>query len=47
LCFSLSEEGIDPVREENAELEEDLPPVMNSPGPLEHDILGNKIKHFQ
>ena len=45
-CFSLFWEGIDPIWEEDAELEEDLPSAVYSPGPLEHDVLRDPIQHF-
>ena len=33
--------------EENGKLKENQAPVVNAASPAEHDILGDKIKHFQ
>ena len=34
-----NEKRFDPIGEEDAELKEDLPPVVDTSSPLEHDIL--------
>jgi hypothetical protein len=42
-----AEKGIDPIREENTELEENLAPVMNATGPSKQDVVCDEIPHFK
>ena len=46
-AFPLLKKRFAPIGEENAELEKNLPQIMNVACPLEHDILRDEIEHFQ